>query len=407
VSALAHLASLAGLWTAFQGTFGAAVTTRGGARGEGGGDPAYDVDLIPGAGINANEGRFNLSLGYNPLLNMRDVSGNNRASVVLHNGYLSLGYTERALSLSLSQSASVGKVAFRGLRAAPLDPKAVPDPTMPKVDLVPANEVVQVFNESTNASVGYRWDARLSSALGGSYSISGGSGQAQTTLPRIRTAGGTVSTNYLISGSDTIGGNVGLTNIGTHGGTFQDPTTMMSVASPDYDYWTVAATATWSHRFSRIDSVSFFGGAYGYNTTIVHRRPYYALTFTGGGSYDTELFHEGRLTVTSGLGVSVAPAINALSGEIQRRVQGTGRVGGRYEEWFLNITGDGSGSIPFGDPNAARIVGVGASLGYAPAKFMDISLEYRSTWQHAGSSPVSRLWVAFLNLSFRAPPVRF
>lgn len=403
-----HLASLAGLWTAFQGTFAGAVTTRGGARGEGQSSPAYDVDLIPGAGVNANEGRFNLSLGYSPLFNMRDVSGDNRATVIMHNGYLNLGYSERALSLSLSQSASYGSLAFRGLRAAPLDPKAIPDPTAPRVDLVPTNEVVKVFNETTGAAVSYRWDARLSSSLGASYSIGGGQGaQAQGTLPQIRSASAGLSTSYLLTGSDNIGGGINATNITTHGGTFRDPNTMNVTASPDYEYWTLAATANWSHRFNSKDSMNLYGGAYGYNTTLLHHRPYYALTFTGGGSYDTELFREGRLTVTSGLGVSVAPTVNTLTGEIQRRVQGTGRLSAHLQEWSLNVTGDGSGSIPFDDPNAARIFGVGTSLAYAPATFMDISLEYRTTWQHSGVSPVSRLWVAFLNLSFRAPPVRF
>jgi hypothetical protein len=408
VITLAHLASVASLWTALQGTFGAAATTRGGARSGGGGNASYDVDVIPGAGLGLIEGHLNLSLGYGPMFNFRNLGSSDAGTVVLHSGYLRVGYSERAFTLAISESASVGTMAFRGLRTVPVDPKAVPNPTMSGVDLVPANDVQRVFNESTGASMSYRWNPRISSGLSSSYSIGGGWGdQAQVSLPQIRTAGGEVSTSYLLTTADTTGLSVGLSNIRTHGGTEGTDATGQPILSPDYRYWSLSANLHWTHRWSRATSTSLAGGAYGYSTVREGHTRLYSLSLNGGGSFDTQLLREGRMVVSAGLGAGVGPSVNTLTGAIQQRAQGTGRLTATMQEFSVNASVDGSQSFPIDDPQAARLIGAGVGAGYAVSKFMDLALDYRSTFQSSNVSSVSHLWTVFLTLSVRAPPVRF
>jgi hypothetical protein len=394
---------------AFQGTLGAGVSTRGGARGaDDQSDTAYDVDLMPGLGLSLSEDRLTLSLGYGPLFNLRNVESPDRVTVILHNAYLSTGLTGSGFSLSLSQSVSIGSAAFRGLQTTPIDPKAPPSPTMSRVDLLPPNQVVKVFNESTSAAFTYRWDPRVSSALGASYSIGGGLGQtAQVALPQLRTASGNTSTTYVISGRDSVGANLGMSNIRTHGGTFRTDPTATATLTPDYTYWTLVASGTWTHRWSLLSSGSLTGGVYGYSSTPQGRTTLYTLAFTGAGFVDAQLGRFERVVVSAGLGAGVAPQVSPLSATIQQRVQGTGRISAVREQLSLTISGDGAQSFPIDDPQANRLLGLGASAGYAPARFLDLSLEYRSTWQSTNVAPGVRVWVAFLNVSVRSPPVRF
>jgi hypothetical protein len=409
VITLVHLASAASLWAAFQGVFGAAATTRGGARsGTGQADATYDVDVIPGAGVSANEGRFTISLGYAPTFNFRNVGTAQSGTVVLHSAYLSMGYSERGFSVNLSESASVGTLAFRGLQVAPVDPKVIPNPTVSRVDLVPANQVVRVFNESTGATVGYRWDPRLASGLGGSYSIGGGWGEAaQAILPQIRTAAGDVNTSYQVSTTDTTGASVAVSNIHTEGGTQGLDATGQPIPAVEHEFWTLGATLNWAHRFSRTTTGALSGGAYGYSTKLPGRTPIYTLSFSGGGSYDTELAREGRLVLTAGVGASVGPNVNTLSANLQQRVQGTGRMTLSMQDFSLTVSADGAQTFPVYDPQAARLLGVGAGANYAVAKFMDVGLDYRNTWQSTNVSSVAHLWTLFLTVSVRTPPVKF
>jgi hypothetical protein len=409
VITLVHLASAASLWAAFQGVFGAAATTRGGARsGTGQADTNYDVDVIPGAGLSANEGRFILSLGYAPTFDFRNVGTAESGTVVLHSGYLSMGYSERGFSVNLSQSASVGTQAFRGLQAAPVDPKVVPNPTVSRVDLLPGNQVVRVFNESTGATVGYRWDPRVSSGLGASYSIGGGWGDAaQATLPQIRTALGDVNTSYQITTTDTTGASLAVSNIRTHGGTQGVDATGQPILALDHEFWTASGTLSWAHRFSRVSTGSLSGGIYGYSTKLPGRTTLYTLSFSGAGSYDTELAREGRMVLTAGVGASVGPNVNTLSASLQQRVQGTGRMTLSMQDFSVTVNGDGSQTFPIDDAQAARVVGVGAGASYAAAKFMDLGLDYRNTWQSTNVSSVAHLWTLFLTVSVRTPPVKF
>jgi hypothetical protein len=409
VIALVHLASAASLWAAFQGTVGASATTRGGARAgntQFGAD--YDIDVIPGAGVSANEGRLALSLGYAPAFNFRNVGTANQDTIVLHTGYLRLGYDQRGFAISLTQSASLGTMAYRGLRAAPVDPKTPPNQMMSHVDLVPVNEVQRVLNETTSLSASYRWDPRLSSGMGAWYSIGGGWGSAaQTTLPQIRTAGGNISSSYQITAADASSLDLGSSNIRTHGGILQVDATGQPVPAPDYEYWTLSLTTDWRHRFSPLSMGSLSVGAYGYSTVPTGRTRLFTLAISGGGSYDTQLAREGRWVFSGGVGAGVGPTVNTLTGQIQQRVQGSGRVTASMQELSLTASADGTQSFPTDSPQATRLVGVGVGAGYTVTRYMDLSVDYRNAWQTSNVSPVTHIWTAFLTMSLRAPPVRF
>jgi hypothetical protein len=409
VITLVHLASAASLWAAFQGTVAGGATTRGGARqGNTQFNADYDVDVIPGAGVSANEGRLNVSLGYAPMFNFRNVGSGNEDTIVLHNGYFRLGYDERGFNVALTQSASLGTMAFRGLRVAPIDPKAPPDPTVSRVDPVPVNQVQRVMNLSTGLSAGYRWDARLNSGASGYYSVGGGWGaEARKTLAQIRTIGGGISTSYQLTGTDSTGADLNASDIRTHGGLLQVDATGQPVPSPDFEYMTLNLNLNWRHRFSALSTGSLSGGAYGYSSTPPGRTRLYTVAIAASGSYDTQLAREGRWVFSGGAGAGVGPTVNSLSGQIQQRVQGSGRLTASLMELSITAIADGTQSFPVDDPQAIRVVGVGVGAGYAVTKFMDLGLDYRNAWQSTPVSPVTHMWTAFLTMSLRAPPVRF
>jgi hypothetical protein len=406
-----QVASLASLWVAWQGNLGVSANSRGGAR-SGVGDMGqatvgYDVDAGVGLGLALRESRFNLSLGYGPSFTVRDVNGRDRALLVMHGGSLNLGFGGRGYALGLSQSLSVGTTSFRGLRTTPVDPMAMPNPTMPRVDLVPTVETAKVFNSSTNANFNYQWDPRLSSGAGAAYSISGGSGAAQTAYPQVRTAMGSLSTGYLMSGRDTFGLQAAFARITTKGGTSMTAPMGPLVMSPDFLYWTLTSGLDWSHKFSTTTRGSLSGGAFGYSTTTPGHTPLYSLALTAAGTIDTQLMRVAGFTINGGVGTGVAPAVNQLNGTMQQRVQGTGRVSATMARFSINASADGAQSFPTGDPNAIRLLGVGAGLGYSPAQFVDLSADYRSTWQTSGAASIPRLWVVFVGIGVRAPPLRF
>ena len=406
-----QVASLASLWVAWQGNLGVAANSRGGARsgvGEmGRATVGYDVDVGAGLGLQLRESRFNLGLGYGPNVTVRDVNGRDRALLVMHGGSLNLGFGGRGYALGLSQSLSVGTTSFRGLRTVPVDPMAMPNPTMPRVDLVPTVETAKVFNASTNANFNYQWDGRLSSGAGAGYSINGGSGSSQTAYPQVRTAMGSLSTGYLMSGRDTFGIQAAFARITTKGGTTMTVPMGPLVMSPDFLYWTLNSSLNWAHRFSAATNGTLNGGAFGYSTTTPGHTPLYSLALTAAGTIDTQLAHLAGFTINGGMGTGVSPAVNQLNGTMQQRVQGTGRISATMARFSINASADGAQSFPTGDPNAIRLLGVGAGLGYSPAQFVDFSADYRSTWQTAGATSIPRLWVVFVGVGVRAPPLRF
>lgn len=407
--AAVHLASLAGLWAAWQGTVGVSAGSRASARsaaGASGQDVGYDLDLSSGLGGTVTEGRFNLSLGYAPLLTLRDVNAEQRSSLVMHTGYLSMGYAEREWSLSLSQSFSVGTTSFRGLRTTPVNPMVMPNPMTSRVDLVPGVETAKIFNESTSGSFGYRWDPRVSSTLTGGYSITGGSGSSQVAYPQMRFASAGLGSSYTMSSVDTVGAQLDSARVSTRGGTMRAAANQPVTRSPDHLYYTLSLAATWSHRFSTISGMSLSGGAAGYTTTTPGFTPYYSLALTGGGAVDTQLVRGRGYTISTGLGMYLGPALNPLAATMQQRATGTGRISLTMRRFSLNANGDGTQTFPRSDPGATRLFSAGIGANYTPFELVDVLAEYRSTWQTVASTSIPRLWVVFVGIGVRAPPIR-
>ena len=391
-----HLASVASLWAALQGTVGVSASSRAGARSAQFGETStgYDVDLGTGIGVSLTEARFNLSLGYGPNLTLRDVAGDQRTSQVMHGAYLSSGYAGRGYSLTLSESLSFGTTSFRGLRTAPLDPMAMPNPMTSRVELVPGVETVKVFNESTRGTFNYKWDPRVDSTLGAGYSITGGSGSnTQVVYPQIRTASAETSTGYNMSGYDSTGLSLSFSRTTTHGGTTQAGPTAPAMRSPDYLYYSAGLSLSWAHRFSTVTTSSLSVGAAGYNTRQPGFTDYYSLALTGGGNIDALLVRGPGYTLTGGLGGSVGPQVNQLGGQMQRRASGTGRTNLALGDFSINANGDVAQTIPTSDPAAIRLISVRVGASWAPARLVDVNAEYRNTWQTVNGASIPRLWV--------------
>jgi hypothetical protein len=400
IPAALHLASVAGLWAAIQGTVAVSSSTRGSARSGFGsaGTTGYDLDETPIVALTLASGKTSLSLGYNPQLTVHDIfRPADRTVSTLHAAHAAFSFGGPGYQFTLSETGSIGTQSFTGLRTTALDPSAPVSPTTPQLDLLPSVQTVRTASLSSGASFDYEWTRRLRSSASASYAVSGGRGQeARAILPRQKTAGGSLSTDYLFTRADHVGGQLMLSNAITSG--------------PDkHEYLTLTGTGNWSHEFQKGIAGQLTLGAYGTRALNPGLTPYYSVSSTGALSGSVDFVRRRGLVVSLAAGASVAPVINSLSGILQRRVQGTGTFRVQVDDLSATAGGDAAQTLPLSDHSATRIFGVSAGVGYSLAKFIILNADYRTARQSSRdrAADLQRQWTATVGVTLLAPPVKF
>jgi hypothetical protein len=433
ISAALHLASLAGLWSALQGTVTVSETSSGRARGGGGeSDSSYDVDLSPSLGVAMHHGPTHGGVGYTPSLTVRNLDDEqDRTTVVLHTAYANLGWERSGFSANLSQSASIGTQSFTNLILnQPTDPTVMAPPTMSRFDLIPRRETVRVANETTALSLGYAWDHRWHSGLTASYGISGGlDAQAQETLPRFKNATVALTTEYTLSRLDRMGVVVSGGNYRSHrtcepwaGNAVRPADPDLCTAPPDamtgvqpeptifrdQDYWTASGMGTWNHQFAR-----GIAGELSLGLAFVRARDLEGNTrstpqFTGNASGTVDLMRTRHDSVVLTFGGSITPVPNILTGSLQQRAQATAGLTSTLDKLHMAFGVDAAQTLPQDARDASRLFGATANVGYSPARLVTISAEYRNFWTSTYlAGPIPRQWTASLLVTVAAPPLTF
>jgi hypothetical protein len=408
IAAALPLVSAASLWAAFQGTVVVSATSRGNTRNgdlRGGATPgavttgptAYDLDAAPSAALAMDFGRTEASFGYTPLFTARNAFDDvNRVTLVLHSGYAGVVHAGRGYRLSLTQGGAIGTQSFTTLVTTPINPSAMPSPTMSRIDVLPPVQTVRTMSSSTVASLGYDLTGRLRSSLSASYTIAGGLGAtAQMTLPQNKTAGAFLELDYRLSRAHQFGTGLNFTS---------------TAMSNGFEYLVLAVPLEWTYQLRAGSQLSAGTGVMGIRTIEPFRTPRYTLAITGQGAGSTDLYRKRGMALTAAVGASIAPAVTALTGVMQQRLSGTAALVFTWQRLTVTVNGDGSQSIPTDDPSSYRILGIGASASYSPFELMDLSTGYRSAWQTAQDPRIPSLprqWNAYVALTLRAPPVRF
>jgi hypothetical protein len=411
IVAAVHLASLASLFTAVQGALVVSESSRGIARSAvvtQGTD--YDADLRPTVDFRLHSGKDELVLAYDPLLTLRSFSSpSDRAFTVLHNGLLRLALNGHDYHLTLSQTGSYGSQSFTALRAAALmNPGATLGTGGPRLDLIPSStSVVKVASEESVATFVYDWTRRLHQGLTASYGIGGGrDAAAQAILPRLKTANAATFVDWQLARTDDLGANLDGAHVTTSNG---------------QTHLTLALTAGWGHQFSKGFSTRLTGGATGVRSVTagtVHRK----VLPTGALSASLDFVRVKGLVWTFTANGGLGPVLNNLTGDLQQRAFGAGTFLVQVGDLRFSAGGDIGQTIPRSDPQAVRLIGVGATAAYSPAKMVDITAEYRSAWQSSlnpmappasgmvmnpalGSLP--RQWIALVGVTVRSPTLTF
>jgi hypothetical protein len=406
IPAACYLASVAGLWAAAHGAVVVGDTTRGAyhldyltGRAE------FDLNTVPALGITLQDGRHGFSGGYAPDLTFRSLlHPEDRKLLTLHRAYLGYAYGGPGYTISLNQSASVGNQTYWALRTTPIDPNIKIDPTVPRIDLLPAAATLRVFNESTAASLDYRWSARWNSQFSANYAISGGLDHiSRLVLPQQRIGTGGVAAGYLATKADNVGAGITASNIHTSLGT---------------EYWTLALQGSWNHRFAADVSGSLSVGAMGARTPVATGPADYTVNLLGTASGNVGLYKGRRTSLGLGFGGGLTSGVGTYNGLLQQRVQGSAGLTAVVGPLGAAANVDASQTLPPDDPNATRIIGAGGGLNYTPAPFISFYADYRSAWQHANipmnaTGPQAQLinipytWFLSFGVSLHAPAYRF
>jgi hypothetical protein len=395
-----HLAWVASLWTAVQTTATVSDETRASVHSRlVGPGSEQDVDQNPALGLAITSGKYlGLSLAYTPLISIHDVSRpDERATTFLHNGSVALMMSGSDYHLSLSQRASFGTQSFATLQPPAIDPNAPVNPTMPHLELIPAVQTAPIVSLGSRAGFDYNWNRQWQSGLSAFYSVSGGRGaEAQKTLPLVKSYGAAATTGVVLSRDDRMGVNVNVGKSETSG-------------LQHGNYVTLMASMGWSHQFWRGFSGQLTLGGYGDRSTNPGFTPRYTLSTTGLLALSVDFVRQRNFAIWAAVGGSVVPAINQLTGALERRFQGTGGLFAQVDQLTFNVGGDVTESLPQSDPQAVRLFGFNGGVRYLPSPLITISAEYRTAWQSARDPLLSRgqVWSALVGVALRAPPTKF
>jgi hypothetical protein len=424
--ASAHMAATfaAGLLTALHGAATVSDTTSVSARPSNAGacldatggaaaQTPVDLDNRPAIQLGLTMPEVNVSLGYAPIFSVRSAfDDRQRTSLVLHSGYLTAGYGTHRFQVSLGVSGTLGTQSFTRLITAPVNPAAPVDPTRSQIDFLPPVQAVDVLTTTVGGGVGYQWSHRWNSTLSAAYSVAGGRGEeAQALLPQSKVISAGVSTGFAATPIDQLTSNLTGTNTRT---------------SNNNEYTGLQLGVSWGHRLSPTAASQLTLGTSAYRAVNglgcsdagAAMAPTMAIVCTrettvyptAAGALSMGLLRERDFNVGLGLGASVVPAVTALTGRLQQRVQGTATVSATIlEDSTVALSFDSAQTVPR-DEHEVRVIGVGITVGHRLSKLVDVTAGYRTAWQQSNDPALGELpqqWSAFLGLSLRAPPLAF
>jgi len=352
---------------------------------------ALDIENTPRLHIGLEWPVTLLEAEYAPRLFWQDIGGVEASpTLLLHSGGITLFSRRERLSLTLTQTFSVGAQSFArpGIERVTLEPEpgATPAPTggTPlSPELLPGPTVVNVVAVESSARLRYDWSRRVSTELRPSFAVSGGAdAAAQRALPRQRTARVDGVLDYTASRR----------------------------VSNGYDHRVVSLMETWSRNLAPESGVALGGGVALQETTgpagfsETQWQPIGAA-----GAWHTVRGRAVQVHLRSDLGYQ--PHVNVLTGSFDHRLFASAGATTVAGSTSIALTLGATQTFPLDAPDTAQSLSADLVLEQALLDWLSAELGAQMVWQSLGSdSPLAfsdSRWLLFAGARGELPSVRF
>jgi hypothetical protein len=175
-------------------------------------------------------------------------------------------------------------------------------------------------------------------------------------------------------------------------------------------------TEVYAHRWDEHTQASIGGGltaqrfrqdsTFGWGNSVLPN---------GTASFTHTISLEQRSTINLSAGAGLGTGYNAVNGHLLYGVTGVTSAGWTYDTFGVTAAATYGQSLHFGpsDPDTTRSVGASLTATYTPAPVIDFQAGARISWQIVPTVPNGpiindqALWVLFVGLGLRAPPLLF
>jgi hypothetical protein len=353
----------------------------------GGGLPAValDADTSPEVKLSVRARWWELTADYSPRFT-GTLAGGDRQSYVLQQGRLGARFQHRRGSLSLYEDSGFGRLSLLTLGsyagAAPGTAPLAAPPTTALLDYTWSRTGIVARLIASR-----RWGVSFTSEL----SLSGGtSSAAQASLPFQTALRAGAGAEYAASRRDHLTSQLD---------------TSRAVFSTGLEDTLVSGKVSWRHDLDRTFATTLAGGI-GWSTS---RPEAGAARSTAAPIAEAGVSYQPRAgEIELGLSVKLSPVIDAFSGRIDERVEGTANVTWTAtRELAIQAQLGVARSIPWGE-GVAMSLGFGAiTASYRVNDLLQLDVGGRTAWIKAPGIDTPPQWMAFAGATVRIPTLRF
>jgi hypothetical protein len=348
------------------------------------GAASVDLETVVKGELTLRSRRFRLALGYSPRLTIWDAGTPAVQPTVTHTGEARAEWIGRRTQLSLEQVASYGGTNLAASSAAP----SLEGP-LPRADLVPRSEVLQLASSTTTLAAGltlHRWT--IAARVG--YQIWGGAdAEARRSLPLLTGPFGDASAAYDLSRADHVVAKLAASE---------------TTASSGPEAVLVDASLSYRRRWSRSTETWLTAGVSEGHVAVT------PLTSPGFTPYPVAEVGLARRGIAATHLIAVArlgPLVNSLTGLIDEWAQVT--VGASHDREKLTVSTflGASRAVSWNSFSAGSLFTGELSARYGVTKLVGFDTGVRAFWQgqEATGAPLS-MGTLFLGVTVRAPPTR-
>jgi hypothetical protein len=373
--------------TALRGTLDlsnrAQVGTRAGGILAG---PTLDLETGPEVKLGVRSRLWEFSADYSPRFT-GSVAGADPQSYVLQQGRIGARYQDRRTSISLYEDTGYGRLSLLTLGTYAGATLGTTPLTAPE-----ATEIIDYAWSRTGIVARLAATRRWSLTFTGELALSGGTGAlAQVSMPFQTALRAGVGGDYAASRRD-------------HLTTTLDAA--RAVFSTGLEDTLLEGKVSWRHDLDAGLATTLAAGM-GWSSTRADTGP--AARTRAAPIAEAGLTYRPRAsTIELGLTLRLAPVIDAFSGRVDQRVDGTGSV---TWEPTRNLTVQGqlgaARSIPWAE-GVPLSMGFGAvTVTYRINDVVQVDGGGRSAWIRTEGMDAPAQWIAFAGLTFRVPTIRF
>lgn len=378
---------------------------------------AVDVQNSARSALTFGFENSSFALSYVPSFGVIDVARRGDF-VLMQTAGANYAWWTRRLRLDLALTGSIGRQGYLGFGARPVVPGAdltnggatptpggatpgtgsPPSTPDPNAGYLAQQDILYTGSLRVSLAVSYALSRRSQLAMSLGYSIAGGLGATETTLPLRRGPDGSAAWTYMLTHRDDL--------------TTSVAAAFTEVPSRDSRFYTATALETWSHRFS-VTTQGSIGAGLTYLQAKIPGTPIDRSLLAAGVANLAQTHKlEGHALLTLGVGAGLGTGYNQVLGTVTQVLSANARVGWTKDRTTLGATADAAESLPRSSPNASQVIGAGAVATYRVADPLSVMLGGRWTYQvlptaalAAGAEP--NYWQIFAGATLTAPDIVF